>query len=83
MPKSVDTVPAKNPLKVRAGQLSAARRWGTQATVRIDDLQPTVRAAVLALIRANEAAKKAAPNANGTASKESRRASVADHPAAA
>lgn len=28
-------------------------------------------------------AKKAAPNANGTASKESRRASVADHPAAA
>jgi hypothetical protein len=28
-------------------------------------------------------AKKAAPNANGTASKESRRASVAEHPTAA
>ena len=47
----------KDPLKVRAGQLSAAKRWGTQATVRIDDLHPAVRIAVLALIRANEATR--------------------------
>ena len=58
MPNAVDA-PAKNPLKVRAGQLSAAKRWGSQATVRIDDLHPTVRAAVLAMLRADEAAKKA------------------------
>ena len=73
----------KDPQKVRAGQLSAAKRWGTQAAVRIDDLHPAVRAAVLALLRADQAAKETVPNANGTASKESRRASVADHPAAA
>ena len=49
----------KDPLKVRAGQISAAKRWGTPATVRIDDLNPAVRQAVLALIRANEAARAA------------------------
>jgi hypothetical protein len=59
VPNSVDTAPAKNPQKVRAGQLSAARRWGTPAAVRIDDLHPAVRHAVLALIRADEAARAA------------------------
>ena len=63
MPNSVDTAPAKNPLKVRAGQLSAARRWGTPATVRIDDLHPAVRRAVLALVRADEGAREAVDHA--------------------
>ena len=40
--------------------IKAARaRWGEPRTVRLDSLEPPVRAAVLALIFANEAARKA------------------------
>jgi hypothetical protein len=73
----------KDPVFVESGRRGAEKRWADPAkrvAVRIDDLTLEQRSLVLALI---EAAKKAAPNANGTASKESRRATVADHPAAA
>ena len=73
----------KDPVFVESGRRGAEKRWSdpsTRVAVRIDDLTPEQRSLVLALV---DAAKKAAPNANGTASKESRRASVADHPAAA
>ena len=53
----------KDSLKVRAGQFGAAKRWGTPVTVRIDDLHPAVREAVLALLRAGKAASaKKAPD---------------------
>jgi hypothetical protein len=51
---------AKNPVKVRVGKLGAAARWGPRRRFRLDELEPSVRAAVLALIEADAAAKKAA-----------------------
>jgi hypothetical protein len=57
------------------GRLGAQRRWGeTPRVVRLDELSPEGRRLVLALV---DAAKKAAPLANGTA-QESRRDSVDD-----
>lgn len=50
----------KNPVKVRAGLSGARARWGEYPRVaRLDALDPRVRAAVLALIRADEAARVA------------------------
>ncbi len=48
----------KDPLKVKAGRASARKRWGeTPRIARLDQLDPRVRTAVLALIRADEAAR--------------------------
>lgn len=48
---------AKDPVKVRAGQLGAQKRWGPTGTrvVRISDLTPEQRRLVLALIDAAKA----------------------------
>lgn len=43
----------------RAGKLGTASRWGGQRIVRVDTLDPRVRAAVLALVAADEAARLA------------------------
>lgn len=53
----------KDPAKVRAGQAGALSRWGPQRIVRLDSLDPRVRAAVVALIRADEEVRKAADDA--------------------
>ena len=42
----------KNPAKVRAGQISAEKRWGPRRVVRLDSLTPEQRRLVLALIDA-------------------------------
>jgi hypothetical protein len=49
---------SKNPKKARAGHLGARARWGEQRIARLDQLDPRVREAVLALIRADEAARE-------------------------
>lgn len=58
----------KDPVKVRAGTIGARKRWGeTPRVVRLESLDPRVRAAVLALIRADEAARTAPSEATPTA----------------
>jgi len=48
----------KNPDKVKAGRASALKRWGEHPRVaRLDQLDPRIREAVLALLRADEAAR--------------------------
>lgn len=52
----------KDPAKVRAGAIGAAKRWSDPANrrvVRLDSLEPPVAAAVRALIAADAAAKQA------------------------
>ncbi len=44
----------------RAGKLGSASKWGGQRIVRIDSLDPRVRAAVLALVQADAAAREEA-----------------------
>lgn len=45
--------------KAEAGRIGAQRRWGdTPRSVRLDSLDPRVRAAVIALIHADEAARE-------------------------
>ena len=52
------TIATKNPVKVKAGLASAAKRWGPEPrVVRLDDLTAPQRRLVLALI---DAAKKEA-----------------------
>ncbi len=47
------TIAAKNPVKVKAGLASAAKRWGPEPrVVRLDDLTAPQRRLVLALIDA-------------------------------
>ena len=41
------------------GRRGAAKRWGDQRIARLDELDPRVRAAVLALINADAAARAA------------------------
>ena len=53
----------KDPIKVEAGRLGARKRWGAQRVARLDSLDPRVREAVLALIRADEAAREAVDDA--------------------
>jgi len=49
---------SKDPAKVAAGREGARRRWGdTPRVARLDELDPRVRDAVVALIRADEAAR--------------------------
>jgi hypothetical protein len=43
---------------VQSGRRGARKRWGPQRVVRLDSLDPRVRAAVVALIRADEAARQ-------------------------
>ncbi|MCI0583175.1 MAG: hypothetical protein L0227_09850 [Chloroflexi bacterium] len=45
---------SKDPVKVRAGELGARARWGGEPprVVRIDDLPPSLRRLVLALVSA-------------------------------
>ena len=56
-------IPEKNPVKVAAGRAGAQKRWGDRRVVRLDSLDPRVRAAVLALVDADEAARKAGNDA--------------------
>ena len=51
----------KNPVYVESGRRGARKRWGEPRTARLDALDPRVREAVLALIRADEAARAAEP----------------------
>ena len=46
----------KNPVKVRAGALGAALRWGPKRVIRLDDLTGPQRALVLALVGQMKAA---------------------------
>jgi len=48
---------SKDLKKVLAGRLGARARWGQQRVARLDSLDPRVRDAVIALIRADEAAR--------------------------
>jgi hypothetical protein len=50
----------KNPAKVRAGRISAAKRWGPRRVVRLDDLNADERSVVLAIVDCL-ATKKTAP----------------------
>jgi len=51
----------KDPRKVRAGKAGSRARWGEHGRiVRLDNLAAPVRAAVVALIEADRAAKAAA-----------------------
>lgn len=52
MPQAV-----KDPRKVKAGKAGSRARWGERRVARLDNLDPSVRAAVLALIAADQAAK--------------------------
>lgn len=45
-------VSAKNPVRVRAGQIGARVRWGEPRVVRLDDLTSEQRALVMALVNA-------------------------------
>lgn len=57
---TVDTSDGKA-TKAQAGRLGARKRWGeTPRVARIDQLSPTYREAILALLRADEAARRAA-----------------------
>ena len=53
---------AKNPVKVRAGTIGAAKRWADHApvTVRLADLRPEARRLILSLIEAAKAAEAVA-----------------------
>lgn len=52
----------KDPVKVRAGTIGARARWGDEPrVVRLGSLDPRVRAAVVALIRADEASRASLP----------------------
>lgn len=70
------SAPAKDPLKVAAGQASARARWGLYPrTVRLDDLTSDQRRLVLALVsaaRENEAAGFGDPTAQEDESDRSR-----------
>ncbi len=47
------TTATKNPVKVKAGLASAAKRWGPEPrVVRLDELSPPQRRLVLALVDA-------------------------------
>lgn len=52
---------AKDPIKVRAGEIGARKRWGDHPTrvVRLDSLTPEQRRLVLALVAAAKAEPKA------------------------
>ncbi len=53
-----DISPELRAARSRGGRLGSASRWGPPRVARLDDLDPRIRDAVLALIRADQAAKK-------------------------
>jgi hypothetical protein len=55
--------PLSTPPKSAAHVKAARARWGEPRSVRLDALEPHVRAAVLALVRADEAARQAVDDA--------------------
>jgi hypothetical protein len=57
MPGAV--VREKDPRLAEAGRKGMRARWGPQRVLRLDELDPAVRAAVQALIGADQAAKAA------------------------
>lgn len=57
----------KNPVFVESGRRGARSRWGPERVARLDSLDPRVREAVLALIRADEAARNAEKAADDAA----------------
>jgi hypothetical protein len=55
--------PLSTPPKSAQHRQAALARWGGGRIVRLDALDPHVRAAVLALVRADEAARQAVDDA--------------------
>lgn len=55
----------KDPVKVRAGHASAARRWGPPRRLNIGDLTPAQRQVVLALVEAQRIANAATAAQDG------------------
>jgi hypothetical protein len=51
--------PSKDPARVAAGLKGARRRWGEPRVLRLDQIDHRIRSAILALIAADEAARKA------------------------
>ena len=49
----------KDPIKVRAGQIGARKRWGEPRLVRLDDLTMAQRQLVMALVDAARSQKAA------------------------
>jgi hypothetical protein len=47
-----------DPRFIEAGRSGALKRWGGQRIVRLDSFDPTVRDALLALLRAMDGARK-------------------------
>lgn len=60
MPEAVLDSRPKHPGRVAGGRMGALRRWGGQRIVRLDSLEPSVAAAVRALVAADQAARKEA-----------------------
>lgn len=48
------TVATKDPRKVKAGIAGSAARWGGRRIVRLDALDPTVRAVIVNLVETAE-----------------------------
>lgn len=48
----------KDPAKVRAGKAGSASRWGPKRIVRLSEVDPTVAAAIRALVEADRRAKE-------------------------
>lgn len=59
-------VSAKNPAKVRAGQIGARARWGEQRVLRLDQLGADERRLVAALLAAKHTADEAKKDATAT-----------------
>jgi hypothetical protein len=57
MVEAVSVARGKHPGRVEGGRLGARRRWGPPRVARLDELEPPVRAAVVALLEADRAAK--------------------------
>jgi hypothetical protein len=72
MPVNVEA-PSETPMHRRA-MAGARARWGPQRIVRLDALDRSVRAAILALIEADQAAKRAAAEDLPATAQEARRA---------
>lgn len=51
---------SKDPRRVEGGREGARRRWGDRRIVRLDALDPTVAAAIRALVAADVAARQEA-----------------------
>jgi hypothetical protein len=46
----VASLDSKDPVKVRAGHASAAKRWGPRRVISLRDLDPDQRAAIIELV---------------------------------